>query len=97
MFVKPYPVIARTHSWFLPKFHQQSHPYSMLLHSRQVLHFRQDHKLVTSGHPSYAGGLCVFLGILLCHFQTRSWLVSCSGVIGPGGQVDFGMHLGGFA
>ncbi|KAG2361589.1 hypothetical protein BDR07DRAFT_1358766 [Suillus spraguei] len=50
------------------------------------LSIRQDHELVTSGpysivrHPSYAGGLCVFLGTLLCHLQTRSWLVSCSGV-----------------
>ncbi|KAG2040968.1 hypothetical protein BDR03DRAFT_947808 [Suillus americanus] len=50
------------------------------------LSIRQDHKLVISGpysivrHPSYAAGLCVFLGILLCHFYTRSWLVSCSGV-----------------
>ncbi|KAG1857724.1 hypothetical protein DFJ58DRAFT_325790 [Suillus subalutaceus] len=50
------------------------------------LSIRQDHKLVTSGpyaivrHPSYAGGLSVFLGILLCHLRTRSWLVSCSGM-----------------
>ncbi|KAG1816842.1 uncharacterized protein BJ212DRAFT_1271143 [Suillus subaureus] len=55
------------------------------------LSIRQDHKLVTSGpysivrHPSYAGGLCVFLGILFCHFHTQSWLVSCSGVFPSSG------------
>ncbi|KAG2040969.1 hypothetical protein BDR03DRAFT_947816 [Suillus americanus] len=55
------------------------------------LSIRQDHKLITSGpyaivrHPSYIGGLCVFLGILLCHFHTRSWLVSCSGVFPSSG------------
>ncbi|KAG0694464.1 hypothetical protein DFH29DRAFT_985259 [Suillus ampliporus] len=57
-------------------------------------------KLVTSGpysivrHPSYAGGLCVLLGVLLCHFHTQSWLVSCSGVFPSSGQavkLDFGV------
>lgn len=50
------------------------------------LSIRQGHKLVTSGpysivrHPSYAGGLCSYLGGLLCQLHTRSWLVSCSGL-----------------
>ncbi|KAG2114417.1 hypothetical protein DEU56DRAFT_919578 [Suillus clintonianus] len=56
------------------------------------LSIRPDHKLVTSGpysivrHPSYSGALCVVLGILLCHFHTRSWLVSCSGMFPSSGQ-----------
>jgi protein-S-isoprenylcysteine O-methyltransferase Ste14 len=64
------------------------------------LSIRQNHKLVTSGpysivrHPSYAGGLCVFLGILLCHFHTRSWLVSCSGVF-PSSDQGVKLTLGG--
>ncbi|KAG2135380.1 uncharacterized protein EDB93DRAFT_826502 [Suillus bovinus] len=61
------------------------------------LSIRQDHKLVTSGpysivqHPSYTGGLCVFLGLLLCHLHTRSWMVSCSGLF-P--SSDQGVILG---
>ncbi|KAG2114416.1 hypothetical protein DEU56DRAFT_189187 [Suillus clintonianus] len=56
------------------------------------LSIRQDHNLVTSGpysivrHPSYTGALCLDLGILLCHFHTRSWLVSCSGMFPSSGQ-----------
>lgn len=63
------------------------------------LSIRQDHKLVTSGpyaivrHPSYAGGLCVFLGLLLCHFHTRSWLASCSGVF-PSSDQGVKLALG---
>ncbi|KAG1751792.1 hypothetical protein EDB19DRAFT_1201051 [Suillus lakei] len=63
------------------------------------LSIRQDHKLVTSGpysivrHPSYAGGLCVFLGLMLCHFHTRSWLVSCSGVF-PSSDQGVKLALG---
>lgn len=63
------------------------------------LSIRQDHKLVTSGpysivrHPSYAGGLGVFLGIMLCHFHTRSWLVSCSGVF-PSSDQGVKLTLG---
>ena len=57
------------------------------------LSIRQGHKLLTSGpysivrHPSYAGGLLVFLGVLLCHFHIRSWLVSSSGLFPSSGQA----------
>ncbi|KAG1750482.1 uncharacterized protein EDB91DRAFT_1235023 [Suillus paluster] len=57
------------------------------------LSIRQDHKLITSGpysivrHPSYTSGLCVFLGVLLCHFHTQSWVVSCSGVFPSSSQA----------
>lgn len=63
------------------------------------LSIRQDHKLVTSGpysivrHPSYTGGLCVFLGVLLCHLHTLSWMVSCSGVF-PSSDQGVRLTLG---
>jgi protein-S-isoprenylcysteine O-methyltransferase Ste14 len=57
------------------------------------LSIRQGHKLVTSGpysiirHPSYTGGLCVYLSILLCHLYPQSWLVSCSGIFPSSDQA----------
>ncbi|KAG1763917.1 hypothetical protein EDD22DRAFT_1042686 [Suillus occidentalis] len=42
---------------------------------------------------TYAGGLCVLLGFLLCHFHTRSWLVSCSGVF-PSSDQGVKLALG---
>ncbi|KIJ18334.1 hypothetical protein PAXINDRAFT_9404 [Paxillus involutus ATCC 200175] len=48
------------------------------------LSIRKEHKLITSGvyaivrHPSYTGGICTRLGLLLYVLSPNSWLVACS-------------------
>ncbi|KAF8840671.1 hypothetical protein BDN67DRAFT_968248 [Paxillus ammoniavirescens] len=48
------------------------------------LSIRKDHKLITSGvyaivrHPSYTGGICSGVGLLLCIINPHSWLVAYS-------------------
>ncbi|KIK94939.1 hypothetical protein PAXRUDRAFT_141796 [Paxillus rubicundulus Ve08.2h10] len=48
------------------------------------LSIRKDHQLITSGvyavvrHPSYTGGICSGIGLLLCIISPHSWLVACS-------------------